>query len=250
MRLALIADIHGNLHGLRSVLRAVAEEQVDRVVCLGDSVAYNANPNESVALLRTFCDVAVAGNHDRDVLQGDPLIGTSSVARLTQEWTKSQLTPEHASWLNGLPNKVIEPNTFIAVHGCYLNTHHVNGYITQTMLEPNLRAIANHEEWPKLAFCGHTHTPCFAYLHADKVTQDNTPGQQHVWPQEAAAVLINPGSVGQPRDGDPRASFAIVDTSERWVKFHRVKYDVEGAVLAIEKAGLPAALGERLREGR
>jgi len=250
MRLALIADIHANLHALRTVLRAVTSERVDRVVFLGDSVAYNANPNESVALLRSFCDVAVAGNHDRDVILGDPLIGTSSTARLTQEWTKAQLQPEHATWLNALPNKAVEPDTYIAVHGCYLNNTHVNGYITQTMLEPNLRAIANNEAWPALGFCGHTHMPCFAFLADGKVTLERAAGERHAWPKDASAILVNPGSVGQPRDGDPRASFAIVDTQERWAMFHRMRYDVEGAVQAIEQAGLPASLGQRLKEGR
>lgn len=251
MRLALIADIHANLQALRAVLRAVTTaERVDRVVCLGDTVAYNANPNECIGLLRSFCEACVAGNHDRDVVFGDPLIGTSSVARIAQEWTKRQLTADNVRWLEALPNKLIEPGEYMAVHGCYLNTTHVNGYITQTMLGANLRAIANNQDWPALGFCGHTHVPGLAYLEDEKFIQKRTPGEVLDWPADAKAILINPGSVGQPRDGDPRASFAIVDTTERWATIHRLKYDVEGAALAIEAAGLPSVLGERLREGR
>jgi diadenosine tetraphosphatase ApaH/serine/threonine PP2A family protein phosphatase len=250
MRLALIADVHANLQALRSVLRAVTEHRPERLLCLGDTVAYNANPNECIGLLRRFCDASVAGNHDRDVIGGEVVIGTSSVARLSQEWTKGQLTEECVSWLLELPNKLVEPGEYIAVHGCYLNTHHINGYVTQTMLEPNLRAIANNQDWPKLGFCGHTHVPGLAFLQDDKVSQKREPGERLDWPADAAAILINPGSVGQPRDGDPRASYAIVDTTERWVMIHRLHYDVEGAILALQQAGLPEALGLRLREGR
>jgi len=249
MRLAVIADVHSNLQALQTVLEAIRACAPDRVLCLGDLVGYNANPNECIALVREHVDVVVAGNHDRDVLFGDPLIGTSLVAKQAQEWTREQLTPEHAAWLESLPGKAVLEGVYIAVHGCYLNPEHINGYVTPTMLERNLRAIEGSDEWPKLAFCGHTHIPMLAYVHKGQVRRPFV-DEPTAWPQQATAVLINPGSVGQPRDQDPRSSFAIVDTEACSVRVERVAYDVESAVRAFAGTGLPQALWERLPLGR
>ena len=256
LRIALIADVHANLGALEAVLRDIERHTPDRVVCLGDSVGYNAEPQECIALLSTNVAETAAGNHDRDVTEGMPIDGTHSTARAAQDWTRERLDPAAFEWLSALPNRVVRENTYIAVHGCYLNDTHVNGYVTDTMLEANLLAIAGSGEWPKVAFCGHTHRPRASWLIGKEVIDTpfaRAPALADVpieWPENARAVLINPGSVGQPRDRDPRACYAIVDFGASSVRFHRVEYDFEATISAITRAGLPSSLGERLREGR
>lgn len=249
MRLGLLGDIHGNLHAFEAVLDEVARLRVDRTVCLGDLVGYNAFPSQCISLARTRCERIVMGNHDREVGAEEPTIGTSSSARAAQLWTREQLSPDELQWLSALPNKDVEEGRYIAVHGCYLNDFHVNGYVTQTMLKANLVAVARHEGWPKLAFCGHTHVPMLASLQWGEPRSHAAVGEVEL-PLGSDAILINPGAVGQPRDGDPRAAFAVVDLEVGMVEFHRVAYDVAAAAAAVNAAGLPPALSERLFEGR
>jgi len=248
MRLAVIADVHANRPALEAVLEAVERLAPDRVLCLGDLVGYNAEPSECIARVRAAADAVVAGNHDVDVLTQQPLEGTAAEARLVQAWTRARLSTEDAAYLGGLPNKLTDP-AYVAVHGCYLNPSHVNGYVTSTMLQKNLEVVAADPDYPVVALCGHTHTPMCGWLLLDECVEPRR--QDHaVWPAKARAVLLNPGSVGQPRDGDPRASFALVDLEARSFEVTRVPYDIEAAVDAIRRAELPPGLGERLREGR
>lgn len=230
-------------------MHKIVEERVDRVICLGDIVGYNAYPSECIALVESHCDRIVMGNHDRESAGREPTVGTSSVARSAQEWTQARLNADEIGWLNGLPNKDLDREWYIAVHGCYLNPEHINGYVTQTMLAANLKAIVADSGWPGVAFCGHTHVPMLAWMQAGEVF-DTVPSGDHRWPQEAQAVLINPGSVGQPRDFDPRAAFAVVDLASRSMVQHRIEYDVDKAAEAVSAAGLPESLGSRLRTGR
>lgn len=249
MRIAVLADIHSNLDALRAVLGTLDECDFDQLVVLGDIVGYNARPNECVQLVRERADTVVVGNHDVDAFAGAPVIGTHSEARMAQHWTRAQLSTEAASYLVELPRIAIEPGEFVAVHGCYLNDRHYTGYVTSTMLRANLVAIANNDQWPQLAFCGHTHSPMLGWA-TDEEPLENDLEQQVTWPQDAPAVLVNPGSVGQPRDGDPRAAFALVDTDARSVDVRRVEYDLQAAHQAVLDAGLPAQLAQRLMEGR
>jgi predicted phosphodiesterase len=251
MRVALLADVHANAHALEAVLAAVEVARVDRVICLGDLVGYNAEPAVCVERLRATCDVVVAGNHDRDVVLGQPLQGTSVTAREVQAWTRKALGEEHLAYLAGLPSHVVDASGLVAAHGCYLSETYVSGYVTSTMVEANLRAIAARTAWPRptIALCGHTHAPMCAWLTAHGVDEGRLAATTR-WPRDVKAVLINPGSVGQPRDGDPRAAFAIVDVEARTVEPMRVAYDVAGASARVQQAGLPASLAARLLEGR
>lgn len=249
MRLALLADVHANLSALDAVLDAIERERVDATLCLGDIVGYNAQPAEVVGRLRSRPDViVVAGNHDRDVLRA-PMAGTSSQARRVSTWTRDVLDEEARAWLAALPHRHVSA-AFVGVHGCYLNDAHVSGYVTDTMLEYNLRAIQR-GGYPKLAFCGHTHLPMLGVLRGEQGV-DLRLGRdgEASWRGADEVVIVNPGSVGQPRDGDPRASFAIVDVERRTVTLRRVAYDVERTIAAITAADLPRSLGERLRDGR
>lgn len=245
----MISDIHANADALDAVIRRIQEMDIDSVVCLGDLVGYNAEPRECIEKVRTLTGMVVAGNHDWEIARGTTVPGISSTAHQTDDWTRLQLEKEHLDYLAGLPGHLIQPPEFVAVHGCYLNEVHVNGYITGTMLEKNLMAIESRKDWPPIAFCGHTHVPMCGWLEEGGCVE--VPLKQEVrWPRKAGAVLINPGSVGQPRDGDPRASFAVVDTLERLVTFCRVSYDVEKTAAGIVAAGLPSSIADRLRVGR
>lgn len=250
MRLLVIADVHANLPALKAVLAHAERLSVDQRLCLGDLVGYNAEPSACIEAIRARLDVVVAGNHDWDVCGMQmPLVGTTSQARQAQDWTRAQLEPEQLRYLQQLPNKHVEPGVYIAVHGCFLNEIHVNGYVTQTMLRANLEAVAGRKEWPNLGFTGHTHCPLLAYLHRGEVHWES-PSSPSSWPASAQAVLINPGSVGQPRDHNPDASYAYVDTELRTVEIIRVPYDVDATAAAFSGADLPEAFARRLYQGR
>jgi len=248
MRVALLADVHSNLPALEAVLAMLEEVSPDRTLCLGDLVGYNADPVECIDRLRDCCDLIVAGNHDKEVASGRPSTGTNSAARRAIEWTQAALDSEQLRFLDSLPNLAIDSSGMVAIHGCYLNPHHYSGYITSTMLDANLKVIASRPEWPKVGLCGHTHIPMLGWWRL-RTASEHDLSRPEVWPQDAEAVLVNPGSVGQPRDGDPRASFVVVDTMESRVECHRVEYDVDAAISSITRAGLPESLGERLRQG-
>lgn len=249
MRVGLMADVHANLPALEAVLGALARQRVDRLLCLGDLVGYNAQPRECLQALRQAGVSCLRGNHDEDIARRVPSETTNRPAALAQSWTAQVLSEADSGWLLQLPNKLLEPQCFLAVHGCFLNDSHVSGYVTSTMVSYNLERIAAREDWPKLAFCGHTHVPMAAWLDGDE-TVEARGAPSHTWPLEVRAVIINPGSVGQPRDGNPQAGFAVVDSDARQVQFHRVGYDVDAAATAIEQAGLPSSLADRLRAGR
>lgn len=249
MRIAVFSDAHGNLPALEAVLEAIEKLAPDRILCLGDLVGYGAEPEACIRTVRAAADVVILGNHDRDTLTAVPAPGTNSLARLTQVWTRGQLGAEDLAYLEALPNRVLEPYGLVAVHGCYLNDVHVTGYVTSTMLPYNLEAVAAREDWPRIALCGHTHLPLCGWLLGSDCLEPKIRGRL-TWPAKARAVLVNPGSVGQPRDGTPQAAFAFLDLARRTVEIHRVAYDVDRAVEAIQRVGLPAPLGERLREGR
>jgi predicted phosphodiesterase len=249
MRVAVIADVHANLPALEAVLDVIEGCRPDRTICLGDIVGYNADPAGCVEALRDSAHVAVAGNHDVDVVGPESSAGTNPQARAVQEWTRRQLTPAAIDFLAGLPSIVNDPAGFVAVHGCFLNSTYYSGYVTSTMLGSNLAVIAGRADWPRLGLCGHTHVPMCGWLVGDEHVEPRFDGELR-WPSNATAVLVNPGSVGQPRDGDPRAAFVLLDLEARSAELRRVRYDVERAIQAIGEAGLPRALGERLREGR
>lgn len=251
MRIALIADLHANIHALEAVAEVIALHSVDTIVCLGDLVGYHAHPVEVVQLTQVMSTVVIAGNHDREVCvpPAENRGGTHGSARIALEWTRATLGTSELDYLDGLPSRIIHRGVWVAVHGCYLNEVHVTGYVTETMLEENLQVIASSPELPKLAFCGHTHLPLVGVLEADTARASRLDAPFR-WSSAARAILVNPGSVGQPRDGDVRASFAIVDTDARTIMPMRVEYDVEAAARAVERAGLPPIFATRLREGR
>jgi len=248
MAVAVIADVHANLPALEAVLDAIEGLGLTRVVCLGDLVGYNAEPAACIAHIRGRCELVVAGNHDRELAREEQGNGTRAVARRVLAWTRAALDDDARAWLAALPSHVVT-DALVAAHGAYLSDVFVSGYVTSTMLEENLRAIAARPGWPTVALCGHTHVSMLGWWDGVETTERRgTEGER--WSPRARAVLANPGSVGQPRDGDPRAAFGVLDVEARTFTVHRVAYDVDRACAALAAAGLPDELGARLREGR
>lgn len=252
MRLALLGDVHGNLPALDAVLAAIAHVPHDARLCLGDTVGYNAQPSACLARLRAEGFAFVMGNHDHDVGHGVRRSGTNALARRLMEWTERQLNEAERAFLREQRHTLVSPHGFTAVHGCFLEeAARLVGYVTPGSLRANLRALINNTAWPKVGFCGHTHVPVFGYMENDVCEErELAVGAAVSWPVGAQAVLLNPGSVGQPRDGDPRSAFAVVDLGERTAELFRVHYDIDAAVRAIEEAGLPHEVGTRLYEAR
>jgi len=226
-RLAVISDVHSNLEALRAVLKEVGEEDI---YCLGDSVGYCANPNEVLGLLRDRKVKTVMGNHDDAALTGETGWFNSRAA-MAVLWTRRTLTEEGIEYLRRLPLDLrVEAEgvkTYMA-HGSpddrlweYVDPRTHEDLFPHYLSKTGCRLIA----------LGHTHVP-------------------YEWRGEGGCVF-NPGSVGQPRDGDPRAAFAFVsiDGGRSSLEFRRVEYDVEGAARKILDAGLPSQLAERLRVG-
>lgn len=248
VRIGLIADIHANASALEVTLSALRREGVDEIVCLGDIVGYNAEPQECIDQLRAATERVVIGNHDWSVAHGEIASGTNAVAREAIAWTRANLGEEALAYLRGLPRQLIAEDRYIAIHGSFLNADHYHGYITGSVLLSNFEALLARPEWPRVAFCGHTHLPMCGWLEA-QISHHNPLLRTVEWPASARVVLINPGSVGQPRDHDPRAAAAIIDLERRQVIPVRSDYDLERTAAAIRRAKLPSSLIDRLRMG-
>ena len=249
MRILVLSDIHGNLQALDAVLEAAGS--VDLVWNLGDTVGYGASPNEVVACMRELATVNVRGNHDRVCSGLTSAEGFNPVAALAASWTGHNLTAENLEWVRAMPQGPVNAAPGVqCAHGSPLHEDHYIISMRDAWL-PLQRMSGN------LTFFGHTHVQG-AFLQkqeewAEERPQFNEPegmGQVTVDLPEGTRALINPGSVGQPRDGEWRAAFAIYEDKAERVTFWRVPYNVAAAQDAIRKAGLPERLAARLRVGR
>jgi len=248
MRIAIISDVHANLAALEAVLRhAEAAGPIDAVWCLGDTVGYGPQPSECVARLREAGATAVAGNHDRAATGKMGVEDFNADAATAALWTRDHLEEDTAAYLDALPEVARPSEEFTLVHGTlrwplweYLYSYEA------------ARAHLERQETP-FSLVGHTHVPmlgaegaefehgCEMYYLED--------GQSVPLPDDRKIVL-NPGGVGQPRDGDPRAAYALYDTDARTVTVHRVEYDIAATQALMEAAGLPRRLIDRLSVGR
>ena len=243
MRVAIIADIHSNLEAFTSVLDDVWKQGgVAEFWCLGDVVGYGPDPHRCIELLRQQNHVCVAGNHDWAATGNVPVADFNDDAAAACRWTEQQLTPEDTEYLNNLPS-MIERDDFTLVHGSPREP--VWEYILSAEIaEENLSYFKT-----KYCLAGHSHVPfVFSYDNFGGHTVSN-------FPVDSPALLginrliINPGGVGQPRDGDPRASYAIFDSSTRSVSHYRVSYDIGTTQAKMMEYGLPSRLVFRLYHG-
>jgi predicted phosphodiesterase len=247
MRLLVFSDVHANATALEAVLQACAGRW-ERAVCLGDVVGYGPDPNEVIERVRPLVSAIVRGNHDKAASGVSDLGDFNPVARATVEWTRSQLLPENARYLRSLPGGPVETDGVTLVHGALEDE---DEYVFAA--DQALAGLAASRQ--PVTFFGHTHIQGgFSYDggRIEHVGLSPRPGTHLaiVGLQAKTRYLLNPGSVGQPRDGDPRAAFAIADLEKRTVEFWRTPYDISAVQNRMERAGAPEALVLRLAFGR
>ena len=245
MRCLIVSDIHGNLAALDAVLADVNLDTVDRIWCLGDVVGYGPCPEECISRVLEFSDyLCVAGNHDWAALGKLDLRSFNTDARIANTWTQSALTPVVREYLSGLP-------TWLERDGFYMAHASPREPVWEYILDATL-AYANFAHF-SAAYClvGHTHVPFVFELDEErKRCEPLAPSLSAPMELGPHRAIINPGSVGQPRDGDPRASYAILDTERMTWAFRRVAYSVEITQECMRAQGLPRRLIERLAAGR
>jgi predicted phosphodiesterase len=251
LRILIISDIHGNLEALEACLKAAPEH--DRVFNLGDLVGYGANPNEVTERARTLGEVFVRGNHDKACTGLMSLDDFNPVAARAALWTQDSLSEDNMKFLRGLPRGPVAPAADLqCVHGSPRDEDEyvLTGREAYSILE---------KQAVQLTLFGHTHVQG-AYWIDDVKKKEGViaprykagSGRQNFNCSLArtAKYLVNPGSIGQPRDGDPRAAFALYDVESNEISFYRVPYDIESAQKKILAAGLPERLAARLEEGQ
>jgi len=244
VRIAIVSDIHANLAAFEAVLaHAGTPGRVDALWCLGDTVGYGPFPNECVALLRTYEQRAVAGNHD---LAACGKMGTedfNDAAAEAARWTAGQLSTAARSFLMELPMTVCE-GEFTLVHGS-LRWPEWEYLLSSEQAQAQLEL-----QTTPYSIVGHTHLPmvCEEQDTSPPSLRPASDGERVELGERR--LILNPGGVGQPRDGDPRAGYALYDSDARAVTYHRVAYDIEATQRAMEAVGLPPWLSERLAYGR
>jgi diadenosine tetraphosphatase ApaH/serine/threonine PP2A family protein phosphatase len=239
MQIAVLSDIHANLHALDAVLAAVGA--VDAIWHLGDVVGYGPDPDGVVERLREVGARGVRGNHDAAACGGSEIDWFNPEARRAMEWTRATIATSTLEWLSELPERR-------TVDGCEL----VHGspreplweYVTSVpVARANLALLT-----APIGLHGHTHLPV-AFLEEGGRVDVVEPGRGSELQLRGRRALLNPGSVGQPRDGDPDASYMVLDPAAGLVAWHRVRYDIEAVQQAMQAAGLPASLSARLSVG-
>jgi len=238
----IISDIHANLAAMEAVLADAPA--FDEIWCLGDLVGYGPNPNECIERLQDFPHISLAGNHDKAALGKLNLNTFNTDARYANTWTQSELKPAPREYLSGLPTHT-EKNGFYMAHASPREP------VWEYILDENL-AYANFAYFSTpICLVGHTHVPVVFELDEQRQCCNGLispfPDSLELGPRR---MIINPGSVGQPRDGDPRASYAILDTENMTWKFRRTDYPVEITQERMRARGLPRRLIERLDVGR
>jgi diadenosine tetraphosphatase ApaH/serine/threonine PP2A family protein phosphatase len=243
MRVLVIADVHANLAALTAVIEAAgALGGFDKIWCLGDVVGYGAEPAECIDLLNSYENVTIAGNHD---LAAAGIIGIEDfnpLAAAAITWTKAQLNEEHATWLRGLPQTHVEAD-FTLVHGSLRDP------VWDYLLSPSLAEVNFRRQSTPYCLVGHSHMPV-AFRDGEGPIEGVVLGDGTSFDLDGSTFVANPGSVGQPRDGDKRSSYGLLDLAARRLEFHRTEYDVAASQARMRTAGLPGHLIERLERGR
>lgn len=240
MRYGIIADIHANLEALQVVLEDIKQQRCTHVVCLGDVVGYGANPKECLDIIRGMNIPVVKGNHDEYIGSTENPEGFNDAAAEAVAWSRNQLTEDDRKWLRELKYFRLVAN-FSIVHAT-LDAPQRWGYVFE-----KLEAAASFTyQNTQVCFFGHTHVPV-AFIR-DTGVRGGTYSKFRV--ESGKKYFVNVGSVGQPRDGDPRASYVIYDLPQQTIEIRRLDYDIPTAQRKIRAAGLPERLAERLANGR
>ncbi len=245
MRALVVSDLHSNIEALRAVMKRMARKKFDQVICLGDFVGYGAQPNQVLDVMRKMRagKLYIRGNHDRVAAGMDSGEGFNHAAKFAALWTRDHLSAPNRHFLQRLQLGPVEKNGVVVCHG---SPNDEDEYVFN---ESHARVVFEMTTAPVILY-GHTHLPvvfrmdAHGRLHGASIREETT-----VRLDRDHRYLINPGSVGQPRDRNPHASFAMFDAKKMTVQFFRVPYDVAKTQLAILKAGLPPILAHRLAHG-
>jgi diadenosine tetraphosphatase ApaH/serine/threonine PP2A family protein phosphatase len=245
MRYAILADIHGNLEAFEAVREDIEQRGgVDELWCLGDIVGYGPNPRECLELLRQKKHICLAGNHDGAAIGKIDTSDFNPDAAAACHWTAKQLTSEDVDYLGSLPLKLVRDN-FTLVHGSPREP------IWEYILSPQIARINFSYFETQFCLVAHSHiTFIFDYSNQNGVCQLRQLPEELYLSDERNRLIINCGGVGQPRDGDPRASYAIFDDEEGVIYHYRLPYDISATQKKMLQAGLPARLATRLSYGR
>jgi diadenosine tetraphosphatase ApaH/serine/threonine PP2A family protein phosphatase len=245
MRVALISDVHSNVHALEKVLTRLDQERPDLILNLGDLVGYNAHPNECIEMLQRPGLLNLAGNHDLALLNVELAQHFNIIAYQAILWSREQVRPEFLKFFNHLP-LTRDGDDYVACHGTpsspdsYIN-YHFQGKKVLKMLHKGLGL--------RVCFFGHTHRRALWYRDIRGKVALHPIKPEKIFLERSWHYLINPGSVGQPRGGNPEAAYAIFDDQEFSIHYQSVPYDIAAAQASIIKAGLPEYLAERLAQG-
>ena len=247
MRFLILSDIHANLTALQSAVAAV-EGRWDRALCLGDIVGYGPDPNQAMDFVRSLDPVIIRGNHDKAACGITDASDFNPVARIAAEWTTAQLRPENLDFLHQLPMGPVNVDGLTLVHGAVADED-------EYVFAPGQALQGLLESPSAVTFFGHTHFQGgFSYrgTQLEVIQMKPLPGPSFSALQlnEDTRYLLNPGSIGQPRDGDSRAAFAIADMGHHVTEFWRVPYDIEAVQARMREAKLPEVLVQRLTYGR
>jgi putative phosphoesterase len=225
MLIGLITDVHSNAVALKAVLSVLDDSRMERILHAGDIVGYNPYPNETIELFKKNNMISIAGNHDSALVTGDTS-GFNPYAKAALEWTRNEVSPDNSAYIKGLKNIesiTIDEKKIVLVHGSPFD---IDEYIYPEDVSPGLLSAANAD----ILVLGHTH------IQFKKEYREG--------------IIVNPGSVGQPRDGNPGAAFAVLDTESGKIDLKRAAYDIEKVIEDMLAAHLPEKLALRLRIGR
>jgi len=243
-RIAIISDIHANLEAFQEVLNHIGHQSIDGVICLGDIVGYNADPSICIEMCREWGIFCLMGNHDAAVCGKISLADFNDAALAAIQWTRLQLSKEDLIFLNRLPRFHREYDKYLLVHGSLLDPDRYLFFPEEA--ERDFEEMLTTYPKNRLTFFGHTHQRKVFTYYREGVSA-GVP--EDLFLDHLKRYLINPGSVGQPRDHSPLASYLIYDEDKGHISFQRVVYNVKKAAEKVLKAGLPRSLADRLFRG-
>lgn len=241
MKYGILGDIHSNIQALEAVMAHLQSVGVERLLSVGDIVGYGANPIECIDLLQSMNVVVVSGNHDQAVTGklNDSFFNPPAKAAVT--WTKELLKDDHIAWLEALPMVVVVDNSISVAHATFYRPEAFDYIQSYLDAAESLNVLTT-----PVGFLGHSHVPA-AFLKGETLLYS---GASKLNLRGISKALINVGSIGQPRDENPKAACGVYDAEAHTYELHRVTYDIDKAAKAISNAGLPEMLGERLAVGR